>query len=68
MDPLALQSGAGWQMAQEAGAAFFLPVHHQTFALSREPYFEPIERVCAAAANHPDRVAVERIGQQFHVG
>jgi L-ascorbate metabolism protein UlaG (beta-lactamase superfamily) len=57
-----------WQMAQEAGAEFFLPVHHQTFALSREPYFEPIERVCAAAASHPDRVAVERIGQQFHVG
>jgi hypothetical protein len=24
--------------------------------------------VCAAAANHPDRVAVQRIGQQFHVG
>jgi L-ascorbate metabolism protein UlaG (beta-lactamase superfamily) len=56
-----------WQMAQDAGAEFFLPVHHQTFALSREPYFEPIERVCEAAANYPDRVAVHRIGQQFHV-
>ena len=55
-------------MAHDAGAEFFLPVHHQTFPLSREPYFEPIERVCAAAANHPDRVAVQRIGQQFHVG
>ena len=57
-----------WQMAQDAGAEFFLPVHHQTFALSREPYYEPIERVCESAANHPDRVAVQRIGQQFHVG
>ncbi len=56
-----------WQMAQDAGAEFFLPVHHQTFALSREPYFEPIERVCESAAQHPDRVAVHRIGQQFHV-
>ena len=56
-----------WQMAQDAGAEFFLPVHHQTFALSREPYFEPIERVCEVAAQHPDRVAVQRIGQQFHV-
>ena len=52
-------------MANQAGAEFFLPVHHQTFPLSREPYFEPIERVYHEAANHPDRVAVSRIGQEF---
>jgi L-ascorbate metabolism protein UlaG (beta-lactamase superfamily) len=57
-----------WQMANEAGSEFFLPVHHQTFKLSREPYLEPIERVHEAAANHQDRVAVERIGQEFQVG
>ncbi len=56
-----------WQMAQDAGAEFFLPVHHQTFTLSREPYFEPIERVCESAAHHPDRVALHQIGQQFHL-
>jgi L-ascorbate metabolism protein UlaG (beta-lactamase superfamily) len=56
-----------WQMAQDAGAEFFLPVHHQTFTLSREPYFEPIERVCESAGNHADRVALHRIGQQFHI-
>ncbi|MEO8369554.1 MAG: MBL fold metallo-hydrolase [Candidatus Solibacter sp.] len=56
-----------WQMAQDAGAEFFLPVHHQTFRLSREPYFEPIERLQQSAASHPDRVAVHRIGQQFHL-
>lgn len=56
-----------WQMSQDAGAEFFLPVHHQTFRLSREPYFEPIERVSESAAQHPDRVAVHRIGQQFHL-
>ena len=56
-----------WQMANEAGTEFFLPVHHQTFALSREPYFEPIERVQAAAGNHPDRVAVDRIGGEFRL-
>ena len=55
-----------WQMAQDAGAEFFLPVHHQTFTLSREPYFEPIQRVCESAGRHPDRVALHRIGQQFH--
>lgn len=55
-----------WQMANDAGAEFFLPVHHQTFELSREPYFEPIERVMEAAGRGVDRVAVERIGQEFH--
>jgi len=56
-----------WRMSNDAGAEFFLPVHHQTFALSREPYLEPIERVYAAAGNHPDRVAVRRIGQEFRI-
>ena len=55
-----------WQMANEAGAEFFLPVHHQTFTLSREPYMEPIERVYGAAGRHPDRVALQQIGQEFH--
>ena len=56
-----------WRMAEDAGSEFFLPVHHQTFPLSREPYLEPIERTQDAAGNHPDRVAVTRIGQQFYV-
>ena len=56
-----------WQMANDAGAEFFLPVHHQTFALSREPYLEPIERIYQAAGSHGDRVAVQRIGQEFRI-
>jgi L-ascorbate metabolism protein UlaG (beta-lactamase superfamily) len=56
-----------WQMADDAGVEAFLPVHHQTFALSREPYLEPIERVQAAAGRNPDRVAVRRIGEEFQV-
>jgi len=55
-----------WQMAEDAGSEFFLPVHHQTFSLSREPYLEPIERVQAAAGRHPHRVALHNIGQEFH--
>jgi L-ascorbate metabolism protein UlaG (beta-lactamase superfamily) len=55
-----------WQMANDAGAEFFLPVHHQTFALSREPYREPIERVCAAAGRNTERIALQEIGQEFH--
>jgi hypothetical protein len=54
-------------MAHDAGCEFFLPVHHQTFALSREPYFQPIERVAAAAGRNPERVAVHRIGQEFRL-
>jgi L-ascorbate metabolism protein UlaG (beta-lactamase superfamily) len=56
-----------WRMAEDAGFESFLPVHHQTFALSREPYLEPIERLYGAAGRHPDRVALRGIGQEFHL-
>jgi L-ascorbate metabolism protein UlaG (beta-lactamase superfamily) len=56
-----------WEMANDAGAEFMLPVHHQTFQLSREPYLEPIERTIAAAGAHPDRVALTKIGGEFHL-
>jgi len=56
-----------WSMANDAGCEAFLPVHHQTFMLSREPYLEPIERVYGAAGSQSDRVAVSRIGQEFHL-
>jgi L-ascorbate metabolism protein UlaG (beta-lactamase superfamily) len=53
-------------MADQAGADFVLPVHHQTFQLSSEGYREPIERLVAAAGD--DRVAVREIGEEFHLG
>ena len=56
-----------WSMANDAGAEFVLPVHHQTFQLSREPYFEPIERLVAAAGSTPSRVGLHEIGQEFHL-
>lgn len=56
-----------WRMAEDAGFEFFLPVHHQTFALSREPYLEPIERVYRAAGRHADRVALDAIGREFRL-
>jgi L-ascorbate metabolism protein UlaG (beta-lactamase superfamily) len=55
-----------WQMANEAGAEFVLPVHHQTFHLSREPRLEPIERILQAAGSAPERIALQSIGQEFH--
>lgn len=54
-----------WHMGSDAGAEHFIPVHHQTFQLSREPLLEPIERFYAIAGNKPERVAVGRMGQEF---
>src|SRR5215472_7352029 len=56
-----------WRMATDAGFEFFLPVHHQTLLLSREPYLEPIERVYGAAGRHSGRVGVGHIGQEFRL-
>ena len=56
-----------WQMGNDAGADIFLPVHHQTFPLSREPRQEPIERLCRAAGKEPERIAIHRIGQEMNL-
>lgn len=56
-----------WQMGNDAGAERFLPVHHQTFELGREPVDEPIERFHAAAGNQTDRIVLSQIGQQVHL-
>ena len=56
-----------WEMANHAGAEYVLPVHHQTFQLSREPYLEPIERIISATGGRPDRVAIQKIGGEFHL-
>ena len=54
-------------LADAAGARLFVPVHHQSFALSREPFFEPIERAQAALAEEADRLAVREIGQTLRI-
>lgn len=53
------------QMANEAGAEFIMPVHHQTFRLSFEPAREPIERFQAALHHTPERVALRGPGETF---
>lgn len=52
-------------MATAAGARYLMPVHHQTFKLSFEPFREPIERFCAALQNQPERIALREIGETF---
>jgi len=54
-----------WSMSEDARAERFLPVHHSTFLLSREPVHEPIERLHAAASHRSDSVVLHSIGQEF---
>jgi L-ascorbate metabolism protein UlaG (beta-lactamase superfamily) len=54
-----------WRMGADCGAECLMPVHHQTFRLSREPYYEPVERFVAAAGGRPERVVVTEIGQEW---
>jgi L-ascorbate metabolism protein UlaG (beta-lactamase superfamily) len=50
-------------MADAAGARLIVPVHHQSFRLSNEPFMEPIERIQEALAKERDRLAVRSIGE-----
>jgi L-ascorbate metabolism protein UlaG (beta-lactamase superfamily) len=52
-------------MADAAGAKYILPIHHQTFRLSFEPFREPIERLEAALHRTPERIALREIGETF---
>lgn len=52
-------------MADAAGARYLLPIHHQTFRLSAEPFREPIDRFTAALASQPERIALREIGETF---
>jgi L-ascorbate metabolism protein UlaG (beta-lactamase superfamily) len=54
-------------MANAAGARLFVPVHHQSFELSREPFHEPIERTEAALAGEPERLGVRQIGETARI-
>jgi L-ascorbate metabolism protein UlaG (beta-lactamase superfamily) len=56
-----------WRMTNEAGAERILPVHHQTFILSREPVMEPIQRLLDAAGPQAERVAAQRVGDEMRI-
>jgi L-ascorbate metabolism protein UlaG (beta-lactamase superfamily) len=50
-------------LADAAGARLIVPVHHQSFRLSSEPFMEPIERLQEALAKERDRLAMKDIGE-----
>lgn len=54
-------------MAEQAGAACFVPIHHETFKLSDEPLTEPAARVRAAFRDAPERLLAVRVGETFRV-
>jgi len=56
-----------WRMGNDAGAEHFLPIHHQTFALSREPLAEPIMRLRNIAGGEQSRIALSEIGAEWRL-
>jgi len=51
------------QMANDAGAKYFLPIHFKTFTLGREGVIEPLERLQGAIES--ERIGWQDIGQTF---
>lgn len=54
-------------MARQAGARAFVPIHHQTFQLSSEPMHEPAERIRTAWSKTPERLLAVDVGETFRV-
>jgi L-ascorbate metabolism protein UlaG (beta-lactamase superfamily) len=55
-------------MANHAGARRIVPIHFSTFKLSDEPLGEPLERLEAALAREPERLALRRPGEHCILG
>ena len=51
-----------WRMGNDAGAIAWLPVHHKTFPLGREPVHEPLERFLTAAGGDAASVLTRNVG------
>jgi L-ascorbate metabolism protein UlaG (beta-lactamase superfamily) len=54
-------------MADAAGARLFVPIHHKSFQLSREPFTEPIERAERALDAEAGRLALRDIGETIAI-
>jgi len=52
-------------MANAAGAAYVVPIHHRTFKLSEEPFAEPLDRLETALSGEPQRLALRLPGETF---
>jgi L-ascorbate metabolism protein UlaG (beta-lactamase superfamily) len=54
-----------FQMANEAGAKYILPMHHYTFRFGREDCAEPMERLQTAMNGEADRLGWKEAGETF---
>lgn len=54
-----------WDMFRRLGATWFLPIHHSTFRLSREPLDEPMQRLLAIAGPERWRVVISQVGETW---
>jgi L-ascorbate metabolism protein UlaG (beta-lactamase superfamily) len=54
-----------WRMFRSLGARYFLPIHHSTFRLSREPMDEPLRRLLAVAGQEAWRVVIRQVGETW---
>lgn len=54
-----------WQMFEQTGGKWLVPIHWNTFVLSREPVEEPMERLLAVASEQRYRIVVEKQGQTY---
>lgn len=54
-------------MARQAGARAFVPIHHETFKLSAEAMDEPAARIRAVFQDEPERLLAVSVGETFRV-
>jgi L-ascorbate metabolism protein UlaG (beta-lactamase superfamily) len=54
-------------MADAAGARLIVPVHHQSFKLSREPVMDPIERAMRMLDAERGRLGITALGQTLTI-
>jgi L-ascorbate metabolism protein UlaG (beta-lactamase superfamily) len=54
-----------WEMFQESGARYLIPIHWGTFRLSKEPMDEPVSRLIRDAGPDSDRIVIRNIGEVF---
>ncbi|WP_246258727.1 MBL fold metallo-hydrolase [Kroppenstedtia pulmonis] len=52
-----------WEMTVDSGAKKMVPIHWNTFVLSREPIEEPMERLLKAAGEQADRIVIREQGE-----
>jgi L-ascorbate metabolism protein UlaG (beta-lactamase superfamily) len=54
-----------WEMFQQSGARYLIPIHWGTFRLSKEPMDEPIKRLIRDAGPQAGRVVIRNVGGVF---